>query len=144
MPWNSTEAFQFTQNQEILGKKLPRKCLWNQISSREELSILIFPWRRVHTGFTAASLETIGTSKRCLWQQNAEVFAAGEGIQQCQHYMQLLSPEQPFSSSAVTVSWRTWLLGQRKGSTRQLQPTSCPWASGAASSVYSFTKTWAG
>lgn len=27
---------------------------------------------------------------------------AEEGIQQCQHHMQLLSPEQPFSSAAAT------------------------------------------
>lgn len=27
---------------------------------------------------------------------------AGEGIQQCQHHMQLLSPEQPFSPAVTT------------------------------------------
>lgn len=61
--------FSSHKTRKFWEKKLPRKCLWNQISSREELSILIFPWRRVHTGFTAASLKTIGTSKRCIWQE---------------------------------------------------------------------------
>lgn len=148
MPWNSMEAFQFTQNQgNLIGTKLHRKCLWNQISSRKELSILIFPWCRVHTDLTTASLETVSISKS-LWQQNAETFEAGAGIQQCQHHMQFLSPGKPFSSAAATEGEdeldNIFTVREEKSHSATAADIMLLTASVVASSVYTFTKTWAG